>query len=40
MDVDEGGVRLAMLASMGTMLVVALASTKGSIPTAPWSLGK
>jgi low temperature requirement protein LtrA len=25
MDVDEGGVRLAMLASMGTMLVVALA---------------
>src|SRR5687768_871945 len=25
MDVDEGGVRLAMLASMGAMLVVALA---------------
>jgi low temperature requirement protein LtrA len=25
MDVDEGGVRLAMLASMGTMLIVALA---------------
>jgi low temperature requirement protein LtrA len=35
MDVDEGGVRLAMLASMGAMLVVALAVRRARSETTP-----